>query len=91
MLKGKNVGLVSGMKGSLSFVFSVVSWDTMRGIVWNFQTNKIPNNMVIGFRLKGIQGWEWKGLNQPVVENKMVVARVGLKKIQTLQLNSLLV
>ena len=55
MLKGKNVGKVSGMKGSLSFVFSVVSWDMMRGIFWNLQTNKIPDNMVIGFGLKGME------------------------------------
>ena len=29
-----------------------------------------PGNMVIGFGLKVIQGWEWKDLNQPVMEIK---------------------
>ena len=27
----------------------------MRGIFWNLQTNKIPDNMVIGFGLKGME------------------------------------
>ena len=62
----------------------------MRSIVWNSQTSKIPSNIVIGSRLKEIQGWEWKDLNQPVVENVMVVARIRLKKIQIPQQNSLL-
>nr|POF02635.1 hypothetical protein CFP56_39616 [Quercus suber] len=46
---------------------------------------------MIGSGLKEIQGWEWRDLNQPVVETEMVVAGIRLKKIQIPQQNSLLV
>ena len=54
----------------------------MRSTVWTSQTNKTPDNMVIGSGPKVTQDWDGRNPNQPAVENVMEVVRIGLTEIQ---------
>ena len=57
MWKVKNFGLISSMKGSPYFVFSVGDWVLMRNTVKSSQISKIPGNTVNGSELRETQRW----------------------------------
>ena len=83
--KVKNFGLISSMKGSPYFVFSVGDWVMMRNTIKSFQISKIPGNTVNGSELRETQRWVWKNLDQSVMGIEVRVVQIGLRIILSLQ------
>ena len=83
--KVRNFGLISSMKGSPFFVFSVGDSVTMRNTVKSSQISKIPGNTVNGSELRETQKWVWKNLDLSAVGIKVRAVQISLRKILPMQ------